>query len=83
MYELYRKLIKEELEYNETINQMPKGDALEYAFKQLSIIDNATINTQIEKYRSEKEELVKQYNEINEKINNLINKYYDELTKAL
>lgn len=82
-HELYRKLIKEEIEYNEAGGQMPKGDILEYAFKQLSVIDNGVINTQIENYRKRKEELVKQYTEITEQINKLVEQYYGELMKTL
>ena len=82
-HELYRKMIKEEMEYNEASKQMPKGDILEYAFKQLSVIDNGVINTQIEKYRTKKEELIKQYTEINENINKLVEQYYVELIKTL
>ena len=82
-HELYRKMIKEEIEYNEASKQMPKGDILEYAFKQLSVIDNNVINTQIENYRKRKEELVKQYTEVNENINKLVEQYYTELMKTL
>lgn len=83
MYELFRKLIKEEMEFNEKINQMTKGDILEVAFKQLSVIDSGSINTQIEKYREEKEVLLKEYDDVTKKLSDLVNKYYDELIKSL
>ena len=82
-YELYRKMIKEEMEYNETSGQMPKGDILEYAFKQLSVIDTDVVNIQIENYRKRKAELIKQYAEVNEQINKLVEQYYSELMKTL
>ena len=83
VFDLYRQLIKEELEYNQSVNQMPRGDALEIAFKQLSILDNGVINGQIKNYRDKKEALVKEYNEINEKLNKLVDEYYTELMKKL
>ena len=83
VFDLYRQLIKEELEYNQSVNQMPRGDALEIAFKQLSILDNGVINGQIKNYRDKKEALVKEYNEINEKLNKLVDEYYTELIKKL
>ena len=83
VFDLYRQLIKEELEYNQSVNQMPRGDALEIAFKQLSILDNGVINGQIKTYRDKKEALVKEYNEINEKLNKLVDEYYTELIKKL
>ena len=83
LFELYRQLVKEEIEYNESVNQMPRGDALEYAFKQLSVLDNTNINETITSYREKKEILVKKYNIITEEINKIVDEYYTELIKAL
>jgi len=83
VFELYRELIKEELDYNIKVAEMPMGDALEHAFKQLSILDNKEINEQIKKYRETKNKLIDELNKTSEDINNLVTKYYDGLVKKL
>uniref|UniRef100_A0A6M3M6I1 Uncharacterized protein n=1 Tax=viral metagenome TaxID=1070528 RepID=A0A6M3M6I1_9ZZZZ len=83
MNKLKREMLKERLEILETTGQIPKGDALEQAFYEIVNDNDELINIQIKKYRERKKELIKQYTNINEELNKLVDKYYDELIKNL
>lgn len=87
-HELYIKLIKEDME-NATktqlfhTGQVTKEQLVEIALEKLATIDNPEINKIINMYREQKEEYIKQANEVNEKIYKLIEQVYDSIIKDL
>lgn len=77
---LFKKILKENMEYNINSKQMTKSDAIDITNMQLAIIDNQIINEQIEKYNKQKDEIIKKYYD---DMNKLTDSYYDELIKIL
>jgi len=81
--ETKRMMLKERINLWINSGQMPKGDILEQIFYEIYDNANNPIKDQIKKYRDKKQELLKQYNEVNENLAKLVDEYYDEFMKKL
>jgi len=82
-HELYKKMIKEDMENMTQTGQIPKDQIVEIALEKLSVIDNTIINDAIEKYRGSKKELMDKADELNKQIVKLVDDYYTQILKDL
>jgi len=81
-YELFKELIKEEMQLSDT-EQVSKLDVVENALGKLALLDDELYNKQIKGYKEKKEKLFKELNEINIKIGKLVDEYYKALIEGL
>lgn len=82
-YEILRKILKEEMEQNETTKEIPKDQFLGYIIKELARIDYEPFNTQINEYFSKLEDMKEEDNKNRFKYQELIEKYHNAIFKAL
>lgn len=78
-HKLYVRLIKEAMENIDKAGQITKDQNVEMALKELASIGNESINKTIQKYMDKKDDLITEYNIVNNKLIKLI----DETFKAI
>jgi len=81
-YELFKELIKEELEIDNP-EQVSKLELVENALGKLALLDDEQYNKQIKSYKEKKEKLFKKLNEVNNEIGTLVDTYYKALLEGL
>jgi len=82
-HELYKKMIKEDMENMTNTGQIPKDQILEIALEKLASMDYANINQAIEKYRAGKKELMDKAEDLNKQIVKLVDDYYTQVLNDL
>lgn len=75
-------LLKDELQYND-FSKVSKMSVVEDALGKLATVGNKVYNEQILNYREEKNKLMNDLQDVNSKIESLVDKYYDALMKHL
>jgi len=82
-YELYKKMIKEDLKNLEKSGQVTKDQAVEIALEKLAAIDDDAINQSIKKYRADKDEYIKQAKELQDKFIKVVDDVFTKLVEDL